>query len=75
MHTPISYLAGNAGEIATTGISSERSSRCAGAGLDPRDSRAMTWSARLLARRGKDGSWAGQVNQTAFGILALRAAG
>jgi energy-coupling factor transport system substrate-specific component len=29
---------------------------------------------RLVAQRRRDGSWAGLVNQTAFGVLALRAA-
>ncbi len=37
-------------------------------------SRAATWSP-LRSKRSSDGSWEGQVNITAFGILALRAAG
>jgi hypothetical protein len=73
--TPISYLAGNVGEITTTGDIERTILVLRGAGLDPRSFRGHDLVARLLARRGGDGSWGGQVNQTAFGIIALRAAG
>jgi len=73
--TPISYLAGNVGEITTTGDIERTILLLRGAGLDPRRFQGHDLVRRLLARRGKDGSWGGQVNQTAFGILALRAAG
>ncbi len=73
--TPISYLAGNVGEITTTGDLERTILVLRGAGLDPRHFQGHDLVSRLLARRGKDGSWGGQVNQTAFGILALRAAG
>jgi energy-coupling factor transport system substrate-specific component len=73
--TPISYLAGNVGEITTTGDIERTVLVLRGAGLDPRHFQGHDLVSRLLARRGKDGSWSGQVNQTAFGILALRAAG
>jgi energy-coupling factor transport system substrate-specific component len=73
--TPITYLAGNVGEITTTGDIERTILVLRGAGLDPRDFQGRDLVRRLLARRGKDGSWGGQVNQTAFGILALRAAG
>jgi energy-coupling factor transport system substrate-specific component len=73
--TPISYLAGNVGEISTTGDIERTILVLRGAGLDPRRFQGHDLVGRLLARRGKDGSWGGQVNQTAFGILALRAAG
>ena len=36
---------------------------------------ATTWSAACWPGAASDGSWGGQVNQTAFGILALQAAG
>ena len=74
--TPISYLAGNIGEITTTGDIERtilRPARCRprpAALPGPRPGRAA-----CLARRGKDGSWGGQVNPTAFGIFALQAAG
>jgi len=73
--TPISYLAGNIGEITTTGDIERTILVLRGAGLDPRSFQGRDLVARLLARRGGDGAWGEQVNQTAFGILALRAAG
>jgi energy-coupling factor transport system substrate-specific component len=73
--TPISYLGGAVGEITTTGDIERTILVLRGAGLDPRHFQGHDLVRRLLARRGKDGSWGGQVNQTAFGILALRAAG
>ena len=73
--TPISYLAGNIGEITTTGDIERTILVLRGAGLDPRHFRGHDLVSGLLARRGKDGSWGGQVNQTAFGIFALQAAG
>jgi uncharacterized membrane protein len=73
--TPISYLAGTVGEISTTGDIERTILVLRGAGLDPRQFQGRDLVARLLARRGGDGSWGGQVNPTAFGILALEAAG
>ena len=73
--TPISYLAGTVGEISTTGDIERTILVLRGAGLDPRQFQGRDLVARLLARRGGDGSWGGQVNPTAFGILALKAAG
>jgi hypothetical protein len=73
--TPISYLAGNVGEITTTGDIERTILVLRGAGLDPRRFQGHDLVGRLLGRRGGDGSWGGQVNQTAFGILALSAAG
>ena len=73
--TPITYLAGNVGELTTTGDIERTILVLRGAGLDPMHFQGHDLVRRLLARRGRDGSWGGQVNQTAFGILALRAAG
>jgi energy-coupling factor transport system substrate-specific component len=73
--TPISYLAGTVGEVTTSGDLERTILALRGAGLDPRHFQGHDLVRRLVARRGKDGSWGGQVNQTAFGILALRAAG
>src|SRR4051794_18094546 len=72
--TPISYLAGTVGEIRTTGDLERTILVLRGAGIDPRHFHGHDLVRRLLARRGGDGSWGGQVNPTAFGILALRAA-
>ena len=73
--TPITYLAGTAGEISTTGDIERTILLLRGAGLDPRRFQGHDLVRRLLARRGGDGAWAQQVNPTAFGILALSAAG
>jgi hypothetical protein len=73
--TPISYLAGTVGEITTTGDIERTILVLRGAGLDPRHFQGHDLVRRLVARRGGDGSWGGQVNPTAFGILALWAAG
>jgi uncharacterized membrane protein len=73
--TPISYLAGTVDEIRTTGDLERTILVLRGAGLDPRRFQGHDLVRRLLARRGKDGSWGGQVNPTAFGVLALKAAG
>ena len=45
------------------------------AGLDARSFEGRDLVAQLRSKRSGDGSWEGQVNITAFGILALRAAG
>jgi energy-coupling factor transport system substrate-specific component len=73
--TPISYLAGTVGQITTTGDIERTILLLHGAGLNPRHFQGRDLVSRLLARRGGDGSWGGQVNPTAFGILALKAAG
>jgi len=73
--TPISYLAGTVGQIRTTGDLERTILVLRGAGLDPRHFHGHDLAGRLLARRGAAGSWGGQVNLTAFGVFALRAAG
>jgi hypothetical protein len=72
--TPITYLAGTVGEIRTTGDIERTILLLRGAGLNPRGFQGHDLVRRLLSRRGGEGSWSGQVNPTAFGILALRAA-
>ena len=73
--TPISYLAGTVGQISTTGDIERTILLLRGAGLDPRRFQGRDLVSRLVARRGGDGSWGQQINPTAFGILALKAAG
>ena len=73
--TPITYLAGTLGEISTTGDIERTILLLRGAGLNPRRFQGNDLVSRLVARRGGDGSWGEQVNPTAFGILALKAAG
>src|SRR5262249_25100923 len=73
--TPITYLAATVGQIATTGDLERTILLLRGAGLDPRRFQGRDLVRRLLARSAGDGSWGEQVNPTAFGILALKAAG
>ncbi len=72
--TPISYLRRTAGEIRSVGDMERTALVLVGAGLDPRKF-GRDLVARLRKHRLGDGSWPGQVNPTAFGILALSAAG
>lgn len=72
--TPIAYLRETADEIRTTGDMERTILALAGAGIDPDDFGGRLVQ-RLRARRGRDGSWGGQVNPTAFGVMALVAAG
>ncbi len=55
--------------------SSGPSSRSDGAGVQPGGSAAATWWRSCAGGGRRSGSFEGQVNLTAFGILALRAAG
>ena len=73
--TPLAYLRRTAGEITTTGDIERTILVLAAAGANPRAFKGRDLLARLLARRQGDGSWGGQVNLTAFGVLALKAAG
>jgi energy-coupling factor transport system substrate-specific component len=74
-NTPIAYLRRTVSEITTTGDIERTILVLSAAGLDPRRFRGRDLVARLLARRGRDGSWGRQVNPTAFGVLALEAVG
>ena len=73
--TPISYLRSTVADITTTGDLERTILVLAAARVDPRRFGGRDLVARLVARRGGDGSWGGQVNPTAFGVLALEAAG
>jgi energy-coupling factor transport system substrate-specific component len=72
--TPISYLRRTAGEIRSVGDIERTALVLAGAGVDPRRF-GRDLVARLRNHRLGDGSWPGQVNPTAYGILALSASG
>jgi len=72
--SPIAYLREHASEIRTTGDIERTILVLAGAGVDSRDFGGSDLVARLRARRGGNGSLAGQVNLTAFAIMALKAA-
>ena len=73
--TPISYLRRTAGEIRSVG-DLERTDPGPGRRRPrPAEVRRRDLVARLRDHRLGDGSWPGQVNPTAFGILALSASG
>ena len=71
----IDYLRRRAGEIETTGDIERTMLALAASGLDPRRFGGVRLSKRLRARVGADGSLGGQVNLTAFYLLATVAAG
>jgi Prenyltransferase and squalene oxidase repeat len=74
--TPITYLRSNASAIRTAADIERTVLVLEAAGLDSRSFAGRDLIARLRKQRGADGSWdAGQVNPTAFGVLALEAAG
>ncbi len=73
--SPIDYLESEKAEIRSAGDLERTILVLEGAGLDSRKFAGRDLVASLRARRRSDGSWPGQVNPTAFGILALSAAG
>ena len=75
-HTPVDYLRTRAGSISSTGDIERTILALAGRrGRARAASRARTSSSACSGAARDDGSFDGQVNLTAFGILALRAAG
>jgi energy-coupling factor transport system substrate-specific component len=73
--TPISYLRANAADVRSVGDIERTILVLRGAGLGARGFAGHDLVAELLKQRGGDGSFSGQVNLTAFGVLALDAAG
>jgi energy-coupling factor transport system substrate-specific component len=73
--SPIGYLRSEAGDLRSTGDLERTILALEGAGVDPRAFGGRDLVAELRRRRSRGGSFEGQVNLTAFGILALRAAG
>ena len=73
--SPIDYLRSQAGDLRSTGDLERTILALEGAGVDPRGFGGRDLVAELRRRRSRSGSFEGQVNLTAFGILALRAAG
>jgi squalene-hopene cyclase-like protein len=71
----VAYLRAHAGAIGSTGDLERTILGLAGAGASTRSVGGQNLAAKLRARRRSSGSWSGEVNLTAFGILALRAAG
>jgi energy-coupling factor transport system substrate-specific component len=73
-NSAIDYLRAQ-GSLSETGDLERTILALAAAGVNPRSFDGQDLVAKLRAGRGKDGSWSGQVNLTAFGVLALAAAG
>jgi energy-coupling factor transport system substrate-specific component len=74
-HSPIDYLRASAGRLRATGDLERTALALEGAGVSPRTFAGRDLVAELRRRRSPKGSFEGQVNLTAFGILALRGAG
>ena len=73
--SPISYLRSQVGRLRSDGDLERTILALRGAGIDPRRFAGHDLVAELRSRRGRDGSVDGQVNLTAFYVLAMRAAG
>jgi energy-coupling factor transport system substrate-specific component len=73
--TPIDYLRSQVGDLDSTGDLERTILALEGAGVSPRHFGGHDLVVELRRRRSRGGTFQGQVNLTAFGILALRAAG
>jgi energy-coupling factor transport system substrate-specific component len=73
--TAISYLRSQSDRLRSVGDLERTILALAGAGLDPRAFAGDDLVARLRDQRSSDGSVSGQVDMTAFYVLAMRAAG
>jgi energy-coupling factor transport system substrate-specific component len=73
--TPVTYLRAQVGRLRSVGDLERTILALEGAGLDPHRFAGHDLVAELRSRRDADGSVDGQVNLTAFYVLALRAAG
>jgi energy-coupling factor transport system substrate-specific component len=72
---PVSYLRDHVDRLRSVGDLERTILALEGAGVDPRRFAGQDLVADLRARRSPDGSVDGQVNLTAFYVLALRSAG
>jgi len=73
--TPIGYLRAHAADVSSTGDLERTILTLDAAGANPRNFAGRDLVAKLEGRRSNDGSFQGQVNLTAFGILALSSVG
>lgn len=73
--TPISYLRSEVDRLRSVGDLERTILALSAAGVDPRSFAGEDLVANLRARRDRDGSVDGQVNLTAFYMLAMRSAG
>lgn len=73
--TPIDYLRRNADRLRSVGDFERTILVVEAAGLSSKRFGGRDLVRELLRKQSRDGSWQGQVNLTAYGALALRAAG
>ena len=73
--TPVDYLEQNAGRIRSANELELAILALEAAGVDSSRFAGEDLVADLRRKQSRDGSWQGQVNLTAYGVLALRAAG
>jgi len=73
--SPIGYLRSQASDLRSTGDLERTTLALRGAGVSPHGFGGRDLVVELRKRRSRRGSFEGQVNLTAFGVLALRAAG
>ena len=73
--TPIAYLRDQAGHVRSTGDLERTILAFEGAGVNSHRFAGRDLPSELRRKRASGGSFGGQVNLTAFGILALRASG
>ncbi len=73
--TPVDYLEDQAGRIRSPNELELAILAVEAAGLDASRFAGRNLVAELRNRQSSDGSWQGQVNLTAYGVLAMRAAG
>ena len=74
-HSAIDFLRARAATLRSTGDLERTILVLEGAGVGPGDFGGADLVTALRSRRSHDGSFSGQVNLTAFGLLALRSAG
>jgi energy-coupling factor transport system substrate-specific component len=73
--SPVTFLRSRIGRLRSTGDLERTILALDAAGRNPRRFAGRDLVAQLRSKRSGDGSFQGQVNLTAFGVLALRAAG
>jgi energy-coupling factor transport system substrate-specific component len=73
--SPVAFLRSRIGRLRSTGDLERTILALDAAGRNPRRFAGRDLVAQLRSKRSGDGSFQGQVNLTAFGVLALRAAG
>jgi energy-coupling factor transport system substrate-specific component len=74
-HTPVDFLRGSVGDLKSPGDLARTILALEGSGVDPRQFGGANLVAQLLSKRRDNGSFEGWPGSTAFGVIALRAAG